>query len=187
MEELRIRAFLTQAALAARSGVSQDTISKLETGERASAHGKTVAKLAEALSVEPWELRDRVPQPDDSSGIEREGDKGVGASPSRNRRRGRPGTRNVELAVTELERQAALYAFWQAMEMLPENTPEEAIATLEWVALVFQGHAYEEARAKAEERERKSEPDVEADDGGDEEVRLTSIERTDRGGRGEDR
>lgn len=153
LEELRIGAFLTQGALAARSGVSRDTISKLETGERASAHGRTVAKLAKALNVEPWELRERVPPPDDLSETVSMGEKGSGVFPLGKRLRGRPRTRNVELAVIESELQSVLYAYRRAMEILPEDTPAEAFTIFEWVALVLQGHGYEEARAKAEERD----------------------------------
>ncbi len=56
MEELRIASDWTQAELAAEAGVSRDTISKLESGARKSAHGPTVAKLAQALRVGPQEL-----------------------------------------------------------------------------------------------------------------------------------
>jgi transcriptional regulator with XRE-family HTH domain len=55
MRRLRERAFLTQADLAARSGVSEVTINRLETGKHG-ARISTVRRLAEALGVPPNEL-----------------------------------------------------------------------------------------------------------------------------------
>jgi transcriptional regulator with XRE-family HTH domain len=46
---------LTQQKLSRISGVSQDTISDLERGER-EAQPRTIRKLAKALKVEPEEL-----------------------------------------------------------------------------------------------------------------------------------
>jgi transcriptional regulator with XRE-family HTH domain len=46
---------LTVRELAARSGVSHDTITKVENGHR-EARPSTVRKLAEALGVEPRDL-----------------------------------------------------------------------------------------------------------------------------------
>ncbi len=46
---------LSLRALGERSGVSFDTINKLELGRRP-AHASTIRKLADALGVEPKEL-----------------------------------------------------------------------------------------------------------------------------------
>jgi transcriptional regulator with XRE-family HTH domain len=61
LRELREEAILTVRELADRSGVSEDTITKLEHGQR-SARPSTIRKLAKALDVEPQELR-RAPEP----------------------------------------------------------------------------------------------------------------------------
>lgn len=55
LRSLRIERALTLRDLGAASGVSHNTINKLELGRRP-AHASTVRRLAEALSVEPWEL-----------------------------------------------------------------------------------------------------------------------------------
>jgi transcriptional regulator with XRE-family HTH domain len=55
LKKLRERRFLTQADLAARSGVAEVTINRLEQGHRA-ARFSTIRKLAEALEVAPEEL-----------------------------------------------------------------------------------------------------------------------------------
>ena len=55
LRRLRVERALTLRALAERSGVSYDTINKLELGQRP-ARLSTIRKLAEALSVEPKEL-----------------------------------------------------------------------------------------------------------------------------------
>ena len=55
LRQLRVERALTLRALAERSGVSYDTINKLELGQRP-ARLSTIRKLAEALSVEPKEL-----------------------------------------------------------------------------------------------------------------------------------
>lgn len=52
LRRLREEAALSQRDLSERSGVSQDTITRLETGSRKAQH-KTVRKLAAALNVEP--------------------------------------------------------------------------------------------------------------------------------------
>jgi transcriptional regulator with XRE-family HTH domain len=52
---IRRRRHLTQERLSALSGVSRETIYRLEGGERA-AHPRTVWKLALALGVSPEEL-----------------------------------------------------------------------------------------------------------------------------------
>lgn len=55
LRSLRIERALTLRDLGKVSGVSHNTINKLELGQRL-AHASTVRKLAEALSVEPREL-----------------------------------------------------------------------------------------------------------------------------------
>lgn len=55
LRRLRQEAALSQQGLAERSGVSADTIVKLEGGER-EAQPRTLGKLAGALGVEPRKL-----------------------------------------------------------------------------------------------------------------------------------
>ena len=55
LRQLRVERALTLRALAERSGVSYDTINKLELGQRP-ARLSTIRKLADALGVEPKEL-----------------------------------------------------------------------------------------------------------------------------------
>jgi transcriptional regulator with XRE-family HTH domain len=55
LRRLRAQNALTLRALAEISGVSYDTINKLELGRRP-AHASTIRKLAHALGVEPSEL-----------------------------------------------------------------------------------------------------------------------------------
>jgi transcriptional regulator with XRE-family HTH domain len=55
LRELRVEQALSLRALGERSGVTYDTINKLELGRRP-AHASTVRKLANALGVEPREL-----------------------------------------------------------------------------------------------------------------------------------
>jgi HTH-type transcriptional regulator, competence development regulator len=55
LRESRVERALTLRALAERSGVSYDTINKLELGQRP-ARLSTIRKLATALNVEPREL-----------------------------------------------------------------------------------------------------------------------------------
>lgn len=52
LAKLRCAACLTQTELALASGVSKDTISKIETSSRKSAHALTAKKLAVALDVD---------------------------------------------------------------------------------------------------------------------------------------
>ena len=61
LRELREEAILTVRELSGRSGVSEDTITKLEHGHR-NARPSTIRKLAKALDVTPQELR-RAPEP----------------------------------------------------------------------------------------------------------------------------
>jgi transcriptional regulator with XRE-family HTH domain len=58
LRRLRRENALSQQALAERSGVSADTIVKLERGQR-EAQPQTLGRLAEALGVEPRELLKR--------------------------------------------------------------------------------------------------------------------------------
>ena len=55
LRQLRVERALTLRALANRSGVSYDTINKLELGQRP-ARLSTIRKLAKALNVDPREL-----------------------------------------------------------------------------------------------------------------------------------
>jgi len=55
LRRLRAQRALTLRDLAEISGVSYDTINKLELGRRP-AHASTIRKLANALGVEPREL-----------------------------------------------------------------------------------------------------------------------------------
>jgi len=55
LKELRRERVLSLRELEARSGVSYNTIWRLEDG-RQGAHPRTIRKLAEALGVEPVEL-----------------------------------------------------------------------------------------------------------------------------------
>jgi transcriptional regulator with XRE-family HTH domain len=55
LRRLRAKHALTLKALSEVSGVSYDTINKLELGRRP-AHASTIRKLANALGVEPREL-----------------------------------------------------------------------------------------------------------------------------------
>ena len=55
LKELRRERVLSLRELEERSGVSYNTIWRIEDG-RQGAHPRTVRKLAEALGVEPFEL-----------------------------------------------------------------------------------------------------------------------------------
>ncbi len=55
LRELRVEQALSLRALGERSGVTYDTINKLELGRRP-AHASTIRRLADALGVEPKEL-----------------------------------------------------------------------------------------------------------------------------------
>jgi transcriptional regulator with XRE-family HTH domain len=58
LRQLRRERAWSQRDLARRSGVSQDTITRLETSQR-EAQPRTTRRLAEALGVEPRELMKR--------------------------------------------------------------------------------------------------------------------------------
>jgi len=55
LRDLRKRALLTQQELADKSGVGVTTIIRIENNQ-VEPQGRTIRKLAEALSVEPHEL-----------------------------------------------------------------------------------------------------------------------------------
>ena len=55
LREWRLRRVLTQEGLAKRSGVTEATISRIESGQR-EARISTVRRLAEALGIAPEEL-----------------------------------------------------------------------------------------------------------------------------------
>lgn len=57
MRRLRHMRVLGQTELAKLAGVSRETVAKIENGERTRCYPATVRKLAEALGVEPRELR----------------------------------------------------------------------------------------------------------------------------------
>ncbi len=52
LRQLRRARALSQRDLSRESGVSQDTVTRLETGQR-EAQPRTIRRLAEALAVEP--------------------------------------------------------------------------------------------------------------------------------------
>ena len=56
LKECRMRSHLTQTELAVKSGVSRNTISKIENNEEITVSTKTIAKLAEALSANPSDI-----------------------------------------------------------------------------------------------------------------------------------
>ena len=60
LKAVRLRRMLTQVELAAKSGVSQGTIARIETGERKRVALRTVKALGAALEVDPGRGR-RVP------------------------------------------------------------------------------------------------------------------------------
>ena len=57
LKELRLDRGLSQMELHELSGVSQDTISKLETGGRPNPHPRTLRALATALGVSVADIR----------------------------------------------------------------------------------------------------------------------------------
>jgi len=61
LREFRLDAGLSQAELAARSGVRQASISALETGKARRFDAVTVERLAAVLGVSPHELFETVP------------------------------------------------------------------------------------------------------------------------------
>jgi DNA-binding XRE family transcriptional regulator len=65
LRRLRREHCLSQQALAGRAGISEVTISRLEQQDRASCRGRTLARLATALGVQPAAL---MSQPDARAG-----------------------------------------------------------------------------------------------------------------------
>jgi len=61
LRQLRERAFLTQAELAAKSGVAEVTINRIEQG-RHSPRFSTIRRLADAFGVSPEELAHPEPE-----------------------------------------------------------------------------------------------------------------------------
>ena len=59
LRNLRLDAGLSQDELHQMTGVSRDTISRLETGDRPNPHPRTLRKLAEALGVSVGDIRKR--------------------------------------------------------------------------------------------------------------------------------
>jgi transcriptional regulator with XRE-family HTH domain len=57
LREARLDAGLSQEDLHRMTGVSRDTISKMETGDRPNPHPRTLRKLAEALGVSVADIR----------------------------------------------------------------------------------------------------------------------------------
>lgn len=59
LRELRLDRGYSQVELHELSGVSRDTIAKLELGQRPNPHPRTLRKLAEALGVTVGDIRKR--------------------------------------------------------------------------------------------------------------------------------
>lgn len=149
LEYCRSRAYLTQEALAARSGISRDTISKLESGERVNAHAKTVAKLAEALRVHTVELEGASSYDELYEGETIMDGRASGGGGWRDRLR----RKLAGLGITESQKAEFLSRLRRTLdEGLPEETPAESYVELEQAALLIQGWGYEESRSMAEDR-----------------------------------
>jgi len=59
LREFRLDAGLSQEELHQVTGISRDTISKMETGDRPNPHPRTLRKLAEALGASVADIRKR--------------------------------------------------------------------------------------------------------------------------------
>ena len=59
LREIRLDRGYSQEELHKLTGISRDTISRLETGERPNPHPRTLRKLAEALGVSVGDFRKR--------------------------------------------------------------------------------------------------------------------------------
>jgi len=59
LREVRLDRGLSQEDLHRMTGVSRDTISRMETGDRPNPHPKTLRKLAGALGVSVADIRKR--------------------------------------------------------------------------------------------------------------------------------
>ena len=69
LKELRLRSGLNQARLAKRSGISKDTISRIERGELPGNRRHTLVGLAEAFNVDPGVLTGELPLPPDTQSV----------------------------------------------------------------------------------------------------------------------
>jgi transcriptional regulator with XRE-family HTH domain len=59
LKELRLDRGLSQEELHEMTGVSRDTISRMESGDRPNPHPRTLRRLAEALGVTVADIRKR--------------------------------------------------------------------------------------------------------------------------------
>jgi transcriptional regulator with XRE-family HTH domain len=59
LREIRLDRGYSQEELHRLTGISRDTISRLETGDRPNPHPRTLRKLAEALGVSVGDFRKR--------------------------------------------------------------------------------------------------------------------------------
>jgi transcriptional regulator with XRE-family HTH domain len=59
LKEIRLDRGYSQEELHKLTGISRDTISRLETGDRPNPHPRTLRKLAEALGVSVGDFRKR--------------------------------------------------------------------------------------------------------------------------------
>jgi transcriptional regulator with XRE-family HTH domain len=59
LREIRLDRGYSQEELHKLTGISRDTISRLETGDRPNPHPRTLRKLAEALGVSVGDFRKR--------------------------------------------------------------------------------------------------------------------------------
>ena len=59
LREIRLDRGYSQEELHKLTGISRDTISRLETGDRPNPHPRTLRKLAEALRVSVGDVRKR--------------------------------------------------------------------------------------------------------------------------------
>jgi transcriptional regulator with XRE-family HTH domain len=59
LKEIRLDRGYSQEELHRLTGISRDTISRLETGDRPNPHPRTLRKLAEALGVSVADIRKR--------------------------------------------------------------------------------------------------------------------------------
>ena len=59
LREIRLDCGYSQEELHKLTGISRDTISRLETGDRPNPHPRTLRKLAEALGVSVGDFRKR--------------------------------------------------------------------------------------------------------------------------------
>lgn len=62
LKEIRLDQGYSQEELHQLTGISRDTISRLETGDRPNPHPRTLRKLADALGVTVGDIRKREDQ-----------------------------------------------------------------------------------------------------------------------------